>query len=307
MSPALRRVLAGAVLVATAIALAGRWGDLREGARGLHAGPVAAALALAAAGTAATMLAWRAVLADLGSPLRTRPAARFFFVAQLGKYLPGGVWPFLTHMELGRELRLPRHRTATALALTLGLSLLTALLVAAATLSLVGGDRARDYAPLLLAVPVLALSLRPRTVQRVLDWTLRRLGRESLERVPTWRGVLSAAGWLVAAWALYGAHTWVLARHLGGTADELPALGTGAFALSWALGLIVVFAPAGVGVREAVLVALLSASLGSAGATTLAVASRLLLVAADVLCAGVATLTAVGAGDRLRPRGAPRP
>ena len=38
------------------------------------------------------MLAWRRLLADLGSPLDLAPAARVFFLSQLGKYVPGSIW-----------------------------------------------------------------------------------------------------------------------------------------------------------------------------------------------------------------------
>jgi hypothetical protein len=38
-------------------------------------------------------MVWQTILADLGSRLRLTVAARIFFVGQLGKYLPGSVWP----------------------------------------------------------------------------------------------------------------------------------------------------------------------------------------------------------------------
>jgi hypothetical protein len=36
--------------------------------------------------------------------------ARILFLGQLGKYLPGSVWPVLAQMELGKTYRVPRHR-----------------------------------------------------------------------------------------------------------------------------------------------------------------------------------------------------
>ena len=49
----------------------------------------------------ANLQAWQVLLAGLGSPLRTTTAGRIFFIGQLGKYIPGSVWPILTQMELG--------------------------------------------------------------------------------------------------------------------------------------------------------------------------------------------------------------
>ena len=82
----------------------------------------------------ATLRQWQALLAGLGSPVRTTTAGRIFFIGQLGKYIPGSLWPVLTQMELGARANIPRTRSASASILTMILSLATGLLVAAATL-----------------------------------------------------------------------------------------------------------------------------------------------------------------------------
>ncbi len=70
----------------------------------------------------ATLRQWQALLAGLGSPLRTTTAGRIFFIGQLGKYIPGSVWPVLTQMELGARAKVPRSRSASASILTMILS-----------------------------------------------------------------------------------------------------------------------------------------------------------------------------------------
>lgn len=292
MRPWLRRAMVLAIAVAGAIALVTQWDRVRDEATELTAGALLGAGAAAAAAAIASMLAWRAVLHDLGAPLPAAAGARLFFLAQLGKYVPGGVWPVVTHMELGREYDVRRHRTAAALAVTTALSIVTAALLAAALLPLAAGDRAADYAPLLAVVPLIAVTLHPRVLARILEWGLRRLGREPLERAPTWRGVLVATAWLSAMWLLFGGHAWLLARDLGGDGAGLLALCTGAFAVAWSAGFLFLLTPAGLGVREAALVALLAGEIGASGATVLALASRLLLTAADLALAALAALLA---------------
>jgi hypothetical protein len=49
----------------------------------------------------ANLKVWQVLLGGLGSPLRTRVAGRILLIGQLGKYIPGSVWPVLTQMELG--------------------------------------------------------------------------------------------------------------------------------------------------------------------------------------------------------------
>jgi uncharacterized membrane protein YbhN (UPF0104 family) len=65
-----------------------------------------------------------------------------------------------------------------------------------------------------------------------------------------------------------------------------------AVALSWAAGLAVVIVPAGAGVREGVFIFLMSSSVGSGRALTLALLGRLALTLADAAGAAVGGLVA---------------
>ncbi|MGZ4591033.1 MAG: lysylphosphatidylglycerol synthase domain-containing protein [Actinomycetes bacterium] len=83
--------------------------------------------------------------------------------------------------------------------------------------------------------------------------------------------------WTLAFWVVFGLHVWVLAVGLG--ADPLRTLpvAIGGFALAFSIGPLLVVLPAGAGVREAVLVVLLSTVLPPAEATAVALTSRGLL------------------------------
>ncbi len=74
------------------------------------------------------------------------------------------------------------------------------------------------------------------------------------------------------------------ARPAGTTA----LLALGGFAFAWSVGFLVVFVPAGAGVRDVLLVALLSPVIGVGGGTAVALVSRVLTTAGDMLAAGVA-------------------
>src|SRR5690606_30702572 len=181
------------------------------------------------------MLTWRTLLADLGSRLPVRSAARVFFVGQLGKYIPGTVWPLIAQMEMGRDLGVPRARSAAAFFLMMPVQLATGLLVAFGTL---GWDR---FGWLLLLVPVLLVLLEPRVVNAVIGYGLRRLKRPPLERPLTRKGMLAALGWALVGWVWYGVHLYFVAPQ-GGLVFAI-----GAFALSWCLGIMTFVVPAGAG------------------------------------------------------------
>lgn len=294
---AARIVLVVAVLGFLALALARRWSQVREQLALVDLWAVAAAFALVVAGTGTSMLAWRALLADLGSPLPTRAAARVLFLGQLAKYLPGSsVWAVLAQTELASDYGVPRKRAASAgmvfNLMTLGVALLVALL---AVPRLVADDAPTwlRWSPLL--VPLGLLCLLPPVLTRLVALLFRLLRRTPPDTGFSWPGVGRATGWLALTWLLYGLHVLVLAVDLGGSARELLLPSIGAFAAAWAAGFLVVVIPTGGGTRELVLTVALATQLpaGQAAAITIAVISRLLFTVADVTVAGI--------GAALRP------
>ncbi|MEV0148172.1 MULTISPECIES: lysylphosphatidylglycerol synthase domain-containing protein [unclassified Nonomuraea] len=282
--PVARRVVRlGFLLIALGFggwAVASRWDDVVAGLATLSWPMLAASLAGVVAALLGGMLTWRTLLADLGSPLPFRPAAKVFFVGQLGKYIPGTVWPVLAQMEMGRDLGVPRARSAAAFFLTMPIQLATGLLVTLVTL---GWDR---FGWLLLLVPVLLVLLEPKVINAVIGFGLRRLRKEPLERPLTRRGMLTALGWALAGWTCYGLHLYFLVPQ-GGL-----LFAVGAFALSWCLGILTFVVPAGAGVREVAMVAVLSPVLDQGSAIAMALCSRMIIVIGDLICAGLAGIAA---------------
>jgi uncharacterized membrane protein YbhN (UPF0104 family) len=287
-----RVVRAAFVLAAVGLggyAVVDEWSQVRAGFQDLGAGAVAGALGLALLGLFASMSVWRSLLKSAGSPVPLGPAARIFFVGQVGKYLPGAVWPVLAQMELGQARQVPRRRSASVAVITMLVSLASGLLVAAVALAAgLAGSATAGYGWAFLAVPLLLAGLHPRVLNPALDRLLR-VARRPAQEVPlTGRAIVAAMLWGLASWALFGLSVWLLALRLGAPEGRALLLATGGFAFAWSAGFLVVVAPAGAGVREVVLVASLSPVLDVGKATAVALASRLLMTVGDLLAAAVA-------------------
>jgi uncharacterized membrane protein YbhN (UPF0104 family) len=286
------------VLAFLVLALVKRWSQVKDQLALVDPAAVALAFVLVVSATGASMFAWRALLADLGSPLPARAAARVLFLGQLAKYLPGSsVWAVLAQTELALDYKVPRKRAAAAALvfnlMTLGVALLVAVL---AIPRLVSGDAPAwlHWSP--VVVPLGLLCLCPPVLNRLLALLFRVLRRQPPDTTFSWSGIGRAAAWLTVTWMLYGLQVLVLAVDLGGSAAHLLLPSIGAFAAAWAAGFLVVIIPTGGGTREVVLTLALAGQLagGQAAAITIAVISRLLLTVADV---------AVGLlGAALRPR-----
>ncbi|QNN51854.1 lysylphosphatidylglycerol synthase domain-containing protein [Nocardioides mesophilus] len=277
--------------------------DLRDAARDVGVGAVVASAALAVVGTVLIEQVWFALLRGLGVLAPPVEAAGVFFVSQLGKYLPGSVWPIVAQMEFGRRWGTPRRTMLTANILMLAMLTATGLVVGAVLLPWSSGEGLAHYWWLLLLLVPLLVCLHPRTLPAVLDRLLGLVGREPLQIRVSGRAMVQAMLWSLAVWLVMGLHLVVLVRALGATGADPVAAAVGGMALGWAAGLIFIPAPAGAGVREAVLVLTLTPQVGAGPALAVALASRMVLLLADVLLAAVGALTGAGVARSGRERG----
>lgn len=205
-------------------------------------------------------------------------ALRLYNLSQLGKYLPGSVWQYVGRAAAYRSLGAGYGRIRDALLteslwVVGGAAAVGVVLSGAAVLPVVAqslGPRAVTWlaagvAALLLAVLV-GLLVRRATVLRLLR-----------RAVPTPRAVLVQAG----VWAGLGASFWCLTRAAGMAVPVSYA--TGLFALAYAVGFLVLFVPAGLGVRDGILVLGLLPYASTEEAVVVVLMARLVYVGVELL------------------------
>jgi uncharacterized membrane protein YbhN (UPF0104 family) len=280
-----RACLLGLVLAFCGYGLYAEWPAVAAGLARLHWYSVALSLGAAMTGSACMMLAWRAILADLGSPLPVTAAARVNFLAQLGKYIPGAVWAFAAQVELGHDQNVPRRRGMTSVAVSLAVAVGAGLGVAAATLPFAAPGLSR-YFWALLAVPVIAVALCPPVLGRLIDRGLVLIRQPALEQRPTWRGLTRALGWTLAGWVLLGIQVWLVLADMAGHGGYLLAA-IGGYALAFSVGLLLIIFPGGIGAREVILIAALAPVLPHGRAVAVAVVIRVVTTVSDLALGGV--------------------
>lgn len=280
-----------AALAAAVVAVWVRWADVRDALGTLAVAPLVASVVVVPGYLYATMRAWRAVLADLGSPLSERDAVAVFFVGQLGKYLPGSVWNVLATAELGADRQVPRRRSVAAMAVAILLSVASGLALGLGGALVAPRPSGSAPAWALLALPVLVVLVLPPVTNRLAALALRLAGRPPLEHALTARGTGTALAWTVLGWLVAGLHVWLLglAAGMAPTVTSLVVC-TAGYALAWSLGLLAVPVPAGAGVREVVLVAMLAGQLDRGAVLVVVLVSRVVLTLADLGAATVVGL-----------------
>lgn len=284
------------VLALLAVALVDQAGTLWREIQRLTAPVVLLAFAASLGGLLCSLMVWRELLADLGSRLSMPDAFRIMFIGQLAKYVPGSIWPVLAQSELGADRGIPRSRSALSVLLGYAVMTCSGGVVAAVTLPFAAGGSLLRYFWVLCVIPVAIVLLSPPVLNRLLGLVLRLSRQPPLQRGVSFSGLARTMMWAAAGWSCNGAMVYVLMRdlapHQTGTTGTL-LVSIGAYSLSWAVGFLAVFAPAGAGVREAVMVAVLSTQTTTAIALPVALVARAIGVVSDAVV-GAAAVALVG-------------
>ncbi|HEM46415.1 MAG TPA: hypothetical protein ENO23_05140 [Alphaproteobacteria bacterium] len=240
-------------------------------------------------------LAWTRLAAVFGLRAGARRAARAYFLSMLGRYIPGKIGLALVRIEAyGGH---PAGRVALATGMELACAVAAAFLLAFAGLAFAPVDLPPVVRWLPLpCIALIAVLLHPALLRRAANAILRLAGRPPLERAPRYRTNLGLALLYTLPGLLHGAGLFLLLRALADVPlSHYPAV-TGAYYLASIAGLVAIFAPGGLGVREGILFLVLPAIVGRETAIVAAIAMRLVTVAAEGALAAIAAAAAPRGG-----------
>ena len=231
---------------------------------------------------------WGRLLLRRGYKVPRAQLVSWYYTGQLGKYVPGGVWAVVGRAEMAVRGGVPR---ADAYSVT-GLSMFTtysAAALCAALGSLLSWERPIVGAALLLALlfglSVYAIApLRQRLVGLLHKVT------SGTNELTAPKDMLALTIVQVPAWIMISLSTTITAHAFGAEVGVLHMFFVSS--LSWLIGFLVIGAPGGLGVRESIFTGLLSATVGTSTALSLAVASRMIFVSVDFLGALIFNLIA---------------
>ena len=235
---------------------------------------------------------WGQLVRDLGGPkLPIGTSVRVFMVANLGRYVPGKIWQIAGLVYLAKREGVQGSVATGAAILGQGIAILAATLVGMGTLFGTNEiSREIGWVGLIVgigaALTIIAAVVIPPLFRRVVAFWFR------LTRTDPPDDGLGSGNtglrWLalyVVNWGIYATAFWLLYLSFG---EWRAFLQVGpAFAAAYVAGYIVVFAPAGAGIREGVLVVLLQPIMVREAAVVLAVIARLWTTALELIPAAL--------------------
>jgi len=287
------------VLGLSALGVKGEWskaGPLLENA---SLGYFALALATIAAYYLIFILGWIRILATWDVRVPYRVALQAEMVSMLAKYVPGGVWTPAARVAALARLTGETNTGAVLAAILVEavLSAISGVVVFVISLAWVRNVDA-PLAPLLVFAVVCAAILHPRVFRPLAAKLLKPFGVKSLEPLP-FGTMVSLLLFYCGTWLIGGFGLYFLIRSVG----DFPPISTVAFlggtaAVGAIVAVLVVFAPSGLGVREASMYGLLIAVTSKSAALGATVLNRLAITIVELALFGVGILA-----WRLRRRG----
>jgi len=276
------------VVVALAVrSLARNWSALQGQGIAWRIDPlwIALSLLITWASYAALIEAWRRVVVSLQQRLGYWDAARITMVSNLGKYVPGKVWAIAGAAYLAQQVGVTKTAAVASAVVLQALALASGvILIAVLAPGLQGVPSGYVIGGAVLGAAAIG-GVAVLCSRRALDAIQRRLPSSipwpRLE--PIAPGVMLAAlGVNALAWCAYGLAFVALTRGVLPGVSLPWTLATSVFTTSYLIGLLVAFAPGGLGVRESMFVLLLGGPLGVKLAGALALATRVTLTIAEL-------------------------
>ena len=233
---------------------------------------------------------WHQTALDMGGRPGSLEVQRAYFASQLGKYIPGKAWVILIRCAL-----LDNQTTTTPVIIASTFYETLAMMAAGSALALVALLAVGDAQPAMCALAAgltagLLLAVLPPVFGRLTTWTARSFQKAGSIPIATitYATWFQAFRYCIPGWMVMGLSLLLIAGSLGISMFSLPGflLACGSIALAVVGGFAVLIVPAGLGVREWVMMQTLGPSIGISNAVLIAILARITHVSVELFVAG---------------------
>jgi len=270
------------------------WNQVKDASFTFEAYPLVLSTLIFAFSYFIQIWAWYLITLKLNIAISFRETLESWFYSQLGKYLPGKVWLLLSRFYFYES------KGKSKKAISIALYFETVTIIGAACLiflaALIFHNEKWPISPWgqsLWLFPLLLLgfvSLHPRVLQKIINWVLIRFKREPLSLSISYSDILWILFVCIISWIVGGVGFYFFVNSVYPVAPQTILFLTGALAISSTLGLIALFAPGGLGVREGALVYILSFMMATPVAVIISVLTRIWMTLIEIGLIGVVYL-----------------
>ena len=232
---------------------------------------------------------WRAVLEGFGIKVALHESFRVVYLANLGRYIPGKVFQVVGMVGLAKQLDIPAKVSLASFALIQAYAL-PASFVLIGFFFLFGHPPDslvifRDVMYIFMGAVLLFflfLFFKPDGLNWALNKVLKLFKGEPVNYCPAMRNRIVIFVWCLLNWGLFGVSFYFFTKALMNLANRLGFVYmAGSYVTAYIVGYVTFLSPAGLGVREGVMSALLAPTFGGPVAASIALIHRVLITIAE--------------------------
>ena len=235
--------------------------------------------------------AWYFITLKLDIALSFKKTLEGWLYSQLGKYVPGKVWILLGRFAFYQS----QGKSKKAISIALYFETIT-IIMAAGFISFIALIYFKEgklflsgttFGWVIFLLIVALIVLHPQVLQKIFNWILVQFKKEPISLSLSYSDILWVLMICVLSWIVGGIGFYLFVQSVFSVSPSHILFLTGALAFSSTLGLIALFAPSGLGVREGVLVYLLSYLMPGSVAVVISVLTRIWITLIEIGLIGV--------------------
>ena len=264
-------------------AIAARWSQIIAFPWRFRAAPLVGSIILQLVAGLLWAIIWSHMVVRSGCPMQWTDGVRIYAVSNLAKYIPGSIWGYVSRAYLGRDEGLNVVGVGISVVWEVGITVVASLLLTAATIPVYPWEIPEPFLQLVLAVALLCfVGLLPPVFSR---WSslLKKQWQPACCPSFRWRDfclyLVSAFGTHV----LVGVAFFLFTRSFVDVDARFWWSFVGLWSFAATAGLLAVLVPYGLGVKEGLLILFLQPFLSIESATLISVASRLWIIAGELV------------------------
>jgi len=208
-------------------------------------------------------------------------------ISELSRYLPGMIWHIAGRAYFAKKIGISSIKTVTSYAIELIINIIAGFIIFLIALPFfLGSEQIVKILPFIIVVPLGLILVHPKILNRVLNLGLKILKKPKVKLEFKYKDILLLILLYFIFWIVVGFAFWLLINSIYPIGISKFIIITGAYAISWAIGLLILFVPGGIGVREGVLAALLSLYMPLPIAIIISLVSRIWSIAMEFMLVG---------------------
>ncbi len=241
---------------------------------------------------------WKIIVRSLGKEVGYAQSFKIAYLANLGRYIPGKIWQMFGMIYLAKKEGVTEEEAVASFGMSQIFAIPSGLLSGIVFLSLYPG--VKDFyadvpfmttGMMTIGICIFIVSLVvvffPKPLERLANRLFALIKRKPICLQMNKSLAATIYGGYFLAWSLYGFSFWLFLKGITGQETMLLPM-AGIFIIAYQIGYLMLFAPGGVGPREAMMELMLTPFFGIGVATAIAIAARIWLIGAETVCAIIA-------------------